>query len=658
MTGKAVMVWGCTSDAGKSFLAAALCRYFSDKGLRVAPFKAQNMSNNARVARGGEMGCAQWFQAKAARCVPEVRHNPVLLKPERDTRSQVVVMGRVDRELSSMDWRGRSALLWERARPALLQLMSENDIVVIEGAGSPAEINLAESDYVNLMTARAANATCLLVSDIDRGGSFAHLYGTWALLPDDLRTNLKGFVLNKLRADESLLEPGPTELFRRTGVPLVGVVPCVCHDLPDEDAVALDHFETADPASATHRVALVAWPRISNFDEFRRLAAWPGVSLRLARRPSDLDGADLAILPGSKNVPSDLEWLRAQGLDRAVTEFARSGGALLGVCGGLQSLGIRIDDPVGTEGNATGLGLLPLSTIHGATKIVRDSSLSVPALDGFWTKLSGQTLSGYEIRTGATAGLDPASGEGRLACAGNVLGTYLHGAFEDPATLAALFGGDPASPDPLERTLRDMAGLVERHLDMDMVESWLAATCAPPTESSASGRLCVLTGGVRAGKSSAAQDKALAWGGQDVSVIATAQALDDEMRLRIANHQADRPTGWETIEEPLDIASALRRASHRTVVLDCANLWVTNLLLSEARVDFRQAVDDLIQAWRGSGKDLIVVTNEVGWGIVPDNALSREFRDQLGWANQRLVAASTEAWLYVSGVALPLKAAP
>lgn len=171
-----------------------------------------------------------------------------------------------------------------------------------------------------------------------------------------------------------------------------------------------------------------------------------------------------------------------------------------------------------------------------------------------------------------------------------------------------------------------------------------------------SARLCVLTGGVRAGKSSAAQDKALAWGGQNVSVIATAQALDDEMRLRITNHQAERPAGWETIEEPMDVAGALRKAVHRVVVLDCANLWVTNLLLSPEPADFRKATTDLIQAWRDSGKDLIVVTNEVGWGIVPDNALSREFRDQLGWVNQQLVAASTEAWLHVAGAALPLKA--
>lgn len=658
--GKALMVWGCTSDAGKSFLTAALCRWFSDRGLRVAPFKAQNMSNNARVARGGEMGCAQWFQAKAARCVPEVRHNPVLLKPERDTKSQVVVMGEIDRELSEMDWRDRSPLLWERAKPALRELMTENDIIVIEGAGSPAEINLAASDYVNLLTAREADAQCLLVSDIDRGGSFAHLYGTWALLPDDLKPRLRGFVLNKFRGDPNLLEPGPTELFRRTGVPLVGVLPRVPHDLPDEDAVALDHFSTTGWATARHRVALVAWPRISNFDEFRRLAAWPGVALRLARAPSDLEDATLLVLPGSKNVPSDLAWLRARGLDKAVEGFVQSGKPVLGVCGGLQALGLRIEDPSGIEGEAEGLGALPLVTVHQHAKIVRDAELVAPAMRGFWKELSGRKLSGYEIRTGTVQGVDPASVEGRLVAQGNLLGTYLHGAFEDAAILEAVFGPGP-SEDPLERTFRDLANLVERNLDMDQIASWLVSPAkASGTAAAVSHplRLAVLTGGVRAGKSSAAQAKALEWGGQNVSVIATAQALDDEMHLRIRNHQADRPAGWETLEEPLDVAGALRRARHGTVVLDCANLWVTNLLLSERPADFRRCVDDLLAAWRETGKDLVVVTNEVGWGIVPDNALSREFRDQLGWVNQRLVAASTEAWLYVSGAALSLKANP
>jgi adenosylcobyric acid synthase len=652
MTAKALMVWGCTSDAGKSFLTAALCRWFSNQGLRVAPFKAQNMSNNARVAHGGEMGCAQWFQAKAARCVPEVRHNPILLKPERDTRSQVVVLGQVDPALSDMDWRGRSMMLWERAKPALRELMSENDIVIIEGAGSPAEINLSDVDYVNLMTAREANAECLLVSDIDRGGSFAHLYGTWAMLPDDLKPRLRGFVLNKFRGDASLLEPGPTELFQRTGVPLVGVIPRVHHDLPDEDAVALDHFSTTGWDVATHRIALVAWPRISNFDEFRRLAAWPGVALRVARTANDLEGATLLLLPGSKNVPSDLAWLRERGLHNAVTEFAQSGKPILGICGGLQALGLRIEDEVGVEGAAQGLGLLSHITVHGANKIVRDGSIQAPEISGFWIGLSGKILSGYEIRTGITQGQESSSQSGLIAHTGNIFGTYLHGAFEDPTVLEAVFGPGDGESDPLERTFQSMAKLVEEHLDTKAIMSWLADT----NQSTSKARLCILTGGVRAGKSTAAQNKALEWGGQNVSVLATAQGLDDEMRLRITNHQNERPSGWETIEEPLDLATALRGAKHKTVVLDCANLWVTNLLLSPEPVDFRQATRDLIQAWRESGKDLIVVTNEVGWGIVPDNALSREFRDQLGWVNQQLVAASTEAWLYVSGAALPLKA--
>ena len=239
-----------------------------------------------------------------------------------------------------------------------------------------------------------------------------------------------------------------------------------------------------------------------------------------------------------------------------------------------------------------------------------------------------------------------------VAHSGNIFGTYLHGAFEDPAVLEVVFGPGDGESDPLERTFQNMAKLVEDHLDTKAIQSWLTDSAQPSSKA----RLCILTGGVRAGKSTAAQNKALEWGGQNVSVLATAQALDDEMRIRIVNHQNERPAQWETIEEPLHLAAALQGAKHRTVVLDCANLWVTNLLLSPESVDFRQATHDLIQAWRESGKDLIVVTNEVGWGIVPDNALSREFRDQLGWVNQQLVAASTEAWLYVSGAALPLKA--
>ncbi len=473
MTAKCLMVWGCTSDAGKSFLTAALCRWFANRGVKVAPFKAQNMSNNARVARGGEMGCAQWFQAKAACCTPEVRHNPILLKPERDTRSQVVVMGQVDRALSDMDWRGRSGLLWEHARRPLRELMQENELLLIEGAGSPAETNLAACDYVNLDTARESQAQCLLVSDIDRGGSFAHLFGTWALVPEDLRPQLRGFVLNKFRGDAGLLEPAPSQLRERTGMPLLGVLPRVQHGLPDEDAVALEHFPRLSDGLRRFQVALVAWPRISNFDEFRLLASWPGVSLTLARHPADLATADLVIVPGSKHVPADLEWLRATGLAQAIVALAATRKPILGICGGLQALGGRIEGDTGTEGEADGLGLLPVVTVHRADKIVRESSLLVPQLEGFWAPLSGRTLHGYEIRTGVSTGSEPNSEDLRLSCVGNTLGTYLHGVLEEREVLSALFGSSPSFVDPLETSLEALATLVDTHLDMKTIASWV-----------------------------------------------------------------------------------------------------------------------------------------------------------------------------------------
>jgi adenosylcobyric acid synthase len=705
------MVWGCTSDAGKSLLATALCRWFSNQGLRVAPYKAQNMSNNARVAQGGEMGCAQHFQALAARRVPDVRMNPVLLKPERDTASQVVVMGEVDRALCSMDWRSRSALLWERARPPLSELLRENDIVVMEGAGSPAEINLAECDYVNLLAAREARAVSLLVSDIDRGGSFAHLFGTWSLLPDDLRGTVRGFVLNKFRGDASLLSPGPEQILGRTGVPVLGVIPRVEHGLPDEDAVSLDQFP-APTGPVRHEVRVVAWPRISNFDEFRRLAQWPGVRLLPARSASDLHGADLVILPGSKNTPSDLAWLRERGMDAAIVAWARSGKPLLGVCGGLQALGLWISDEVGTEGSCAGLGLLPVATSHGERKKVARTKASLPRLDGFWRGLSGREVQGYEIRTGASR---DGSGDGLFFHDGEVLGTYLHGLFEDAGVLASLFGGDPRAVDPLEETFEMLAKLVDENLDMGPILGamdvpavstatehggheggsplrhpglragvhavhsavWMDSPVKPGNddENSAgsenfltpkpqhsvsttglcSPRLCVLTGGVRSGKSRMAERIAAEWGGRDVAYLATAQGLDDEMLERIAKHRSDRADrGWETIEEPLDAAGALERTARSVVLLDCATLLVTNLLLSGGPEAVRSGISALLAAWRRSGRDLVVVTNEVGLGIVPDNALAREYRDLLGWTNQRLVEASTEAWLMVSGRKLSL----
>jgi adenosylcobyric acid synthase len=286
------MVLGTTSGAGKSWLATALCRWYARRGLKVAPFKAQNMSNNARVVDGGEIGSAQYFQALAARAVPEVRMNPLLLKPERDTHSQVVLMGQVSEELSALPWRGRSERVWPQIARALDELRAENDVVVIEGAGSPAEINLMASDIVNMRIARHAQARCLLATDIDRGGAFAHLYGTWALLPEADRSLLRGFVLNKFRGDASLLAPAPQQLQELTGVPTVATLPMWWqHGLPEEDGV-FDDRSTFTPTlgtgvsslpaggalasrggpsalGASGTVAVVAYPRISNLDEFQ-----------------------------------------------------------------------------------------------------------------------------------------------------------------------------------------------------------------------------------------------------------------------------------------------------------------------------------------------------------------------------------------------------
>lgn len=402
MTTRCVMVLGTTSGAGKSWLTAALCRWYARQGLKVAPFKAQNMSNNARVVGGGEIGSAQYFQALAARAVPDVRMNPLLLKPERDTHSQVVLMGQVSAELTAMPWRGRSERVWPQIANALDALRAENDVVVIEGAGSPAEINLMASDIVNLRVARHADARCLLVTDIDRGGAFAHLYGTWALMPESDRALLRGFVLNKFRGDASLLAPAPQQLQALTGIATVATLPMWReHGLPEEDGVFDDRSHAS--GAVTRTVAVVAYPRISNLDEFQPLKNVPGVRLAWARTPAELAGAEWIVLPGSKHTSGDLAWLRAQGLDRAIAAHAAGGGAVLGVCGGLQMLGEALVDPHGIDGNAPGLGLLPLVTVFEREKTVRHRTAVFGQLGGAWASLSNVPVAGYEIHHGQTA---------------------------------------------------------------------------------------------------------------------------------------------------------------------------------------------------------------------------------------------------------------
>jgi len=482
MHAKSIMVWGTSSGAGKSWLATALCRWAARRGFDVAPFKAQNMSNNARVVPGldggfGEIGAAQYFQAVAARVAPSVDMNPVLLKPEGDTASQVVLQGRAERTLSRLAWRERSTQLAVAARESFMRLAQRHAFLVIEGAGSPAEINLAEHDYVNLGVARwardAGELQSLLVTDIDRGGAFAHLYGTWALLPRDLQHTLAGFVLNKFRGDARLLPPGPQQLQQLTGMPLAGVLPLRRdHGLPEEDGV-FDDRRVATGVDVRWRIAVIATPHISNLDEFQPLRQIPGMRLDWARTAGELEGAHWIVLPGSKQVSGDLAWLRAQGLDVAIRRYAMAGGAVLGICGGLQMLGRTLSDPEGVDGERhdqrPGLDLLPLATHYAGTKRVVPTVANFGGANGTWASLNGVTASGYEIRHGATqpvadcaAVLHDAHGMPIGWQAGSVLGVYAHGLFESADVLRALFGTDAPV---LERSLDLLADLLDEHFD-------------------------------------------------------------------------------------------------------------------------------------------------------------------------------------------------
>jgi adenosylcobyric acid synthase len=448
-----LMVQGTTSWAGKSLLVTALARLFARRGVAVAPFKAQNMSNNARVVEGGEIGVAQYLQARAARVKPDVRMNPVLVKPEADSRSQVVLLGRPDLALSREPWRRRPAALWPVIETAFASLTADFELLVVEGAGSPAEINLRSTDLANMRVARLADAVVLLVADIERGGAFAHLYGTWSLLEPTDRERIHGFVLNRFRGDAALLDPGPALLEQRTGIPTIGVVPLIRHGLPDEDGAA-----TADAVAGRLSVAIVRYPTASNLDEFKSLEQIANVVW--ATRPEALRGAELVILPGSKHVAADLAWLRSQGFDGALRACPR----VLGICGGLQLLGDAIEDPGGVDGSADGLGLLPIRTRFATAKTTRHTTARFGELDAPWAALSGREVRGYEIRHGHTTG-DAVLGDGLAFVRGGVLGVYLHGLFEQPDFVEALLGSAPAHS--LDDQLDDLADAVEPHLDPD-----------------------------------------------------------------------------------------------------------------------------------------------------------------------------------------------
>jgi adenosylcobyric acid synthase len=462
----ALAIHGTSSFAGKSFLTTALARSFARRGVRVAPFKAQNMSNNARVVAGGEIGVAQFLQARAACVEPEVRMNPVLVKPEGDNRSQVVVNGKPDPALSRMPWRERAPFLAEAIETALRSLLADFELVLIEGAGSPAEINLRDIDMTNLGVAELADASVVLVSDIDRGGSFAHLYGTWALIGEHMQRRLGGFVLNKFRGDPSLLEPAPSMLTDMTGVPLLGVIPLVEHGLPDEDGAA----EPARGRRGRPLVAVIRYPTASNLDEFRPLEQV--ADLVWARKPNQLEGVELIVLPGSKHVAGDLDWLLARGFAPELHAHAREGTAILGICGGLQMLGQEIRDPVGVDGSRPALGLLPITTTFSVEKIARRTTTRFASnLPPRWDSLNEIAVDGYEIHHGSSqpnAPLPAALSGGLGFASGSLLGVYLHGLFECDAVVQALFGTTPTKT--LQTTFDELADLVDQSLDHNLLD--------------------------------------------------------------------------------------------------------------------------------------------------------------------------------------------
>ncbi|WP_226346136.1 cobyric acid synthase [Agilicoccus flavus] len=523
---RGLLVGGTTSDAGKSLLTAGLCRWLARDGVDVAPFKAQNMSNNSMVcADGAEIGRAQWLQAQAARVVPEAAMNPVLLKPGSDRRSHVVLLGRPAGHLHSREWSTGRRELAAAAFAAVEELAGRHEVVVAEGAGSIAEVNLREGDFANLGLARATGLPVVVVGDIDRGGVLASMYGSWALLPEDDRACLAGWIVNKFRGALDLLTPGLDVVRTRTGLPMLGVVPWLEDAwLDGEDALALgawgdrdldDLDDLDDPdrrddsdgpvgnagSAGTRsgaagidplRVAVVGFPRLSNATDVDALAAEPGVEVVVTRRPGDLAGADLVVLPGSRATASDLAWLRSRGLAQALTRRAADGGPIVGICGGYQMLARCIRDDAGVEipggGAVDGLGLLPVDVTFHAQK-----RLGTPV--GSW---EGHRVEAYEIHHGVARRCEPgptgepggvpalgASPTGEVRpfldgwSAGAVWGTTWHGAFENDGFRRAFLAqvadrrrlpwrartGAPGFRARRETMLEHLADAVEGHLD-------------------------------------------------------------------------------------------------------------------------------------------------------------------------------------------------
>ncbi|MEK7711976.1 MAG: cobyric acid synthase [Pseudomonadota bacterium] len=481
MTVRTLMVQGTTSDAGKSTLVAGLCRVLARRGVRVAPFKPQNMAlNSAVTVDGGEIGRAQAVQAQACGLEPHTDMNPVLLKPNTDIGAQVIIHGRALASMDARAYHDYKTTAMQAVLESYQRLRAQYDVIIVEGAGSPAEINLRNKDIANMGFAEAVDCPVLLIADIDRGGVFAHLVGTLALLSESEQARVAGFVINRFRGDVGLLMPGIEWLETRTGKPVLGILPYL-HGLHLEAEDALARAPTGTGNAL--RVLVPALPRISNHTDFDPLRLHPQVDFRYLGPGEDMAGADLVILPGSKSVRADLAWLRANGWEEALQRHLRYGGKLLGICGGFQMLGKTIHDPLGLEGEpgtSTGLQWFELTTTLAAEKQLRRVS-GVLALDR-------APVTGYEIHHGATQGPAlkrplvnlPERHDGAISDDGQIIGSYLHGLFDTPATCAALLRWAGLTelmpfnyPALREQGIERLADAVEQHLDMRRIDAIL-----------------------------------------------------------------------------------------------------------------------------------------------------------------------------------------
>ena len=477
---KNIMIQGTMSNAGKSLLCAGLCRVLRQDGYRVAPFKSQNMALNSFItADGGEMGRAQVVQAEAAGIAPDVRMNPILLKPTTDVGSQVIVNGQVKGNMRAMEYYRRKREFVPEVMAAYNSLAEEYDVIVIEGAGSPAEINLKQEDIVNMGLAKMVDAPVLLVGDIDRGGVFAQLYGTVALLEEEERARIKGTVINKFRGDRAILEPGLKTLENLCGVPVAGVIPYVHVDIDDEDSLS-ERF-SRDTRRKLLDIAVIRVPRISNFTDFAPFERYGNVSVRYVTSVEELHDPDMILLPGTKSTIADLLWLRQCGLEAAIQKAAAAGTLVIGICGGYQMLGTTVSDPDQVEAagvkEIAGMGLLDMDTVFRGDKVQTQTRGVFEGVTGMLETLNGLAYEGYEIHMGRSQeGLPVLNG------GGNVYGSYIHGIFDGPQIADTILravclrkGLDVSALETYDaaeykqRQYDILADAVRQGLDMDLV---------------------------------------------------------------------------------------------------------------------------------------------------------------------------------------------